>query len=94
MPSKQSDAIVNKILPAFFTAFPMGEVYSGFADDVLQGFAPYFKADVILYNRFNNKVNKWDPESEEKFLSREELILLGRDKADAAAYEMKEEGIF
>lgn len=94
MPSKQSDAISTKILPAFFTAFPMGEVYAGFANDVSRGFIPYFKADVILYNRFNNKVNKWDPEAEEKFLSREEIILLGRDKAESRANEMKEEGVF
>lgn len=94
MPSKQSDAISTKILPAFFTAFPMGEVYAGFSNDVSRGFIPYFKADVILYNRFNNKVNKWDPEAEEKFLSREEIILLGRDKAESRANEMKEEGIF
>lgn len=94
MPSKQSDAITDKILPAFFTAFPTGEVYSGFSDDSPKGLVPYFKADTILYNRFNNKRNKWDPESEEKFLSREELILLGRDKVESRVNEMKEEGIF
>lgn len=94
MPTKQSDAITDKILPAFFTTFPAGEVYAGFADDQSKGVVPYFKADTILYNRFSGKRNKWDPESEEKFLSREEIILLGRDRAEAVANEMKEEGIF
>lgn len=87
--SKQVEAVMTKIVDAFISTFPLAQVYSGSVFNEVDFNVPFIGVDISSYyprrktihNPFGNDL---------KYLSKAELLALGKEEAAAAARERKD----
>lgn len=87
--SKQVEAVMIKIVDAFISTFPLAQVYSGsvFNEDDRQN--NFIGVDISSYYPRRETIH--DPFGDDlKYLSKEELLALGKEEAAIAARERKD----